>query len=114
MKTLILTTCTLLGVVGALLVGCQTEQQAVQGQEGMAVETALQRARFDMNCPAAKGTVLSTNVSQPEVQGRFATAYGVQRFEYTIGVTGCGQRRTYIVVCPQSGGGNCFAAPGRQ
>jgi hypothetical protein len=114
MKTLILKTCPLLALVGALsTAGCQTQQQMVQSQQGMAIETALNRARFDMNCPSAIGTVLSTNVSQPAVQGRFASAYGVQRFEYTIGVRGCGQRRTYIVVCPQGGGG-CFAAPGRQ
>jgi hypothetical protein len=93
--------------------GCQTQQQMVQGQQGMAVQTALNRARFDMNCPSATGTVLSTNVSQPAVQGRFASAYGVQRFEYTVGVTGCGKRRTYIVVCTQGGTG-CFPAPGRQ
>jgi hypothetical protein len=100
--------------LGSILatVGCQTQQQMVQSQQGMAVETALNRARFDMNCPSATGTVLSTNVSQPSVQGRFASAYGVQRFEYTVGVTGCGQRRTYIVICPQGGG--CFAAPGRR
>src|SRR6188472_1744456 len=91
--------------------GCQTQQQMVQSQQGMAVQTALNRARFDMNCPSATGTVLSTNVSQPALQGRFASAYGVQRFEYTVGVTGCGKRRTYIVVCPQGGTG-CFAAPG--
>lgn len=92
--------------------GCQTQQQMVQGTQPMAVQTALNRARFDMNCPSATGQVLSTNVSQPEVQGRFASAYGVQRMEYTVGVSGCGQRRTYIVVCPQGGG--CFAAPGRR
>ena len=74
--------------------GCQTQQQMVQGQQGMAVQTALNRARFDMNCQSATGQVLSTNVSQPEIQGRFASAYGVQRFEYTVGVTGG-------VVCPQ-------------
>ncbi|HEU0273562.1 MAG TPA: hypothetical protein VFQ83_03445, partial [Candidatus Udaeobacter sp.] len=92
-------------------VGCQTQEQMVQGQQGMAVQTALNRARFDMNCSSATGQVLSTNVSQPSIQGRFASAYGVQRFEYTVGVTGCGKRRTYIVVCPQNGGGGCFAAP---
>src|SRR5215470_15719859 len=100
-----------LALVGVFAtVGCQTQEQMVQGQQGMAVQTALNRARFDMNCPSATGTVLSTNVSQPEIQGRFASAYGVQRFEYTVGVTGCGKRRTYIVVCPQGGAG-CFAAP---
>jgi hypothetical protein len=102
-----------LAVLGALAtVGCQTQQQMVQGQQAEAVQTALNRARFDMNCSSATGQVLSTNVSQPSVQGRFASAYGVQRFEYTVGVSGCGQRRTYIVVCPQGGG--CFAAPGRR
>src|SRR5881392_1952067 len=105
---------TFVALVGVLATtACQTQQQMVQSQQGMAVQTALNRARFDMNCPSAKGTVLSTNVSQPAVQGRFASAYGVQRFEYTVGVTGCGKRRTYIIVCPQGGTG-CFAAPGRQ
>ena len=94
--------------------GCQTQEQMVQGQQGMAVQTAVNRARFDMNCSSATGQVLSTNVSQPAIQGTFRSAYGVQRFEYTVGVTGCGERRTYIVVCPQGGGGGCFAAPGRR
>ena len=94
-------------------VGCQTQQDMVQSQQGTAVQTALNRARFDMNCPSATGQVLSTNVSQPEVQGRFGGAvYGVQRIEYTVGVTGCGKRRTYVVVCPQTGGG-CIAIAGR-
>src|SRR6059058_1870289 len=77
---------TFVALVGVLATtACQTQQQMVQSQQGMAVQTALNRARFDMNCPSATGTVLSTNVSQPEVQGRFASAYGVQRFEYTVG-----------------------------
>ena len=101
-------------VLAVLAAGRQTQEQMVQGQQGMAVQTALNRARFDMNCSSATGQVLSTNVSQPAIQGTFRSAYGVQRFEYTVGVTGCGQRRTYIVVCPQGGGGGCFAAPGRR
>lgn len=103
-----------LAVVGVFaMVGCQTQEQMVQGQQGMAIQTALNRARFDMNCSSATGQVLSTNVSQPAIQGRFASAYGVQRFVYTVGVTGCGKRRTYVVICPQNGGG-CFAAQGRR
>ena len=102
---------TLLALVGLFASACQTQQQAVQNTEGLAIQTAVSRAQFDMNCPSATGQVLSTNVSQPEVQGRWATAYGVQRYEYTVGVKGCGQRRTYIVICPQGGG--CFAAAGR-
>jgi PBP1b-binding outer membrane lipoprotein LpoB len=102
----------LLALVAVFAAGCQTEQQMLQSSQGMAVQTALNRARFDMNCSSATGQVLSTNVSQPSVQGRFASAYGVQRLVYTVGVTGCGKRRTYVVVCPQGGGG-CFAAEGR-
>jgi len=104
----------LLALVAVLATaGCQTQQQMVQSSQGMALQTALNRAKFDMNCSSATGQVLSTNVSQPSVQGRFASAYGVQRMEYTVGVTGCGKRRTYIVVCPEGGTG-CFAAPARQ
>jgi hypothetical protein len=99
-----------IGLGTLVIVGCQTQQQMLQSQQGMAVQTALNRARFDMNCQSATGSVLSTNVSQPSIQGPLGgTAYGVQRLEYTVGVRGCGQRRTYIVVCPQGGAG-CFAA----
>jgi hypothetical protein len=77
----------------------------------MAIQTALNRARFNMNCPSATGTVLSTNVTQPALQGPLV--YGTQRMEYKVGVTGCGQRRTYIVICPEGGTG-CSATPGRR
>jgi hypothetical protein len=103
-----------LALVGVFAVaGCQTQQQMVQSSQGMAVQTALNRAKFDMNCSSATAQVLSTNVSQPSIQGTFVNAYGVQRLEYTVGVTGCGKRRTYIVVCPQGGAG-CFAAQALQ
>ena len=77
----------------------------------MAIQTALNRARFNMNCSSATGTVLSTNVTQPALQGPLV--YGTQRMEYNVGVTGCGQRRTYIVICPEGGTG-CSATPRRR
>jgi hypothetical protein len=95
----------LLAVLGAA--GCQTQQQMIQSQQAMAIQTALNRARFEMNCPSATGTVLSTNVIQPALNGPLVQ--GVYRTEFTIGVRGCGQRRTYIVVCPQGGTG-CYAS----
>ena len=98
-----------IGLGMLVMAGCQTQQQMLQGSQGLAIQTAVNRARFDMNCSSASGQVLSTNVSQPSIQGTFVNAYGVQRLEYTVGVRGCGQRRTYIVVCPQGGAG-CFAA----
>ena len=77
--------------------------------EPQAMQTALARARFDMNCPAATGVVLQKQVLQPLVQGiRFS---GPERAQYTIGVEGCGQRMTMVVVCSADNTG-CFAGPG--
>jgi hypothetical protein len=44
---------------------------------------------------------------EPALQGPFVA--GIQRYEYTVGVDGCGKRSTYVVICPQGGTG-CFAA----
>ena len=57
------------------------------------------------------GDCFSTNVTQPALQGPLV--YGTQRMEYKVGVTGCGQRRTYIVICPEGGTG-CSATPRRR
>jgi hypothetical protein len=93
-------------VVG--LAGCQSTDQQLDTQQQQAVDTALQRVKFDMNCPSATGQVLSRQMIQP-VSFRF----GVERAEYTVGVEGCGQRQTIVVVCPQDGSG-CFAGGPRQ
>jgi hypothetical protein len=90
------------------LVGCQSTDQQLDTQQQQAVDTALQRVKFDMNCPSATGQVLSRQMLQP-VSMRF----GVERAEYTVGVEGCGQRQTIVVVCPQDGSG-CFAGGPRE
>ena len=102
---------TLLVAVGVMaLAGCQSDAQMLDASQQMALDTAVTRARFDMNCPTATGTVLSRQVIEPVVQLRFG---GITRYEYTIGIEGCGQRTSSVVICPQGGGG-CFAAQGRQ
>jgi hypothetical protein len=88
--------------------GCQSEAQQMDAQQQQALDTALQRARFDMNCPAATGQVLSRQMIQP-----VSIRFGVERAEYTVGVEGCGQRQSIVVVCPQDGSG-CFAGGPRQ
>jgi hypothetical protein len=50
--------------------------------------------------------VLSSAVLQP-VAWR-----GTERAEYTIGVSGCGKQRTYVVVCPLDSNA-CYAVSGR-
>jgi hypothetical protein len=88
------------------LAGCQTDAQLLAGDQATATGVAVRRAQFEMNCPAATGTVLSSNVLQP-VAWR-----GMERAEYTVGIEGCGQRRTYVVVCAIDSP-SCFAAVGR-
>jgi hypothetical protein len=87
---------------------CNTTPLTTQLQP-TALSYALQRARFDMNCPTATGTVLSSETVQPVLNGPLMM--GNQRAQYTVGVSGCGQRQTLVVLCAQGGDG-CFAADG--
>ncbi len=86
--------------------GCASQSQMIADKQPMAIQAALTRGKFDLNCPQATAEILSTEVTQPAVQGPFAA--GIQRAEYTVGVSGCGQRATFLVLCPQGGEG-CFA-----
>jgi hypothetical protein len=98
-------------IVGILAAaGCQSQQQFLQSKQGMAISTAVSRAQFEMNCRTATGTILSKEVVQPAVQS--AVVSGIQRAEFTIGVTGCGNRKTYTVICPEGGEGCYAAGPG--
>src|ERR1700722_336703 len=102
----------LLGLAALLLglEGCVSQNQMLDNAQAQAVQTAVGRGRFDMQCPAATGVVISREVVQPALQGGFVQ--GIQRAEFTVGVEGCNRRKSYIVVCPEGGNG-CFAtAPG--
>jgi hypothetical protein len=86
--------------------GCESPQQSLQDEQGAALQTAVQRGRFELGCPAATGTVLSSDMLQPVLWG------GTERAEYQIGVEGCGKRATYVVVCPMNSI-SCVAAAGQ-
>lgn len=89
------------------LPACQSDAQLLAASQSSAVQTAVARGQFEMNCPQATGQVLSSNMLQP-------VAYrGVERAEYTVGVEGCGKRETYMVVC-QVGSPSCVAAQSRR
>jgi hypothetical protein len=99
-----------IAAVSAVATGCTSTAEYMQKLEPQAVETAVNRGKFEMNCPAATGEVISKDMLQPAVQGiRFS---GPERAEYTIGVSGCGQRATYLVICPLDQSG-CWAAGSR-
>jgi len=89
----------------AILAGCQTQQQVIANAQDTATQTALKRGQFELGCPEATATVLSNEMVQPVLWG------GRERTEYTIGVSGCGKKATYIVICPESD--QCFAASGQ-
>jgi hypothetical protein len=91
--------------------GCATQSQFLDSKQAMAMQTAVSRGQFEMNCPEAAPTPISREVIQPALQGPFVN--GIQRAEYTIGVSGCGKRTTFVVICPEGGEGCFGAGPGR-
>ena len=102
----------ILFVLLAVLVvtGCVSQTQFLDSKQPMAMQTALSRGQFEMNCPEATPVLISREVVQPALQGPWVA--GIQRAEYTIGITGCGQRTTFVVICPEGGDGCYGAGPG--
>ena len=97
-------------VTAFAIAGCASQQQIVDSMQTEAIHTAQRRAAFELNCPAATAEVLGKEMIQsPIMNPRFAPP---QRAEYTVGVAGCGQRATYLVICAEDGTG-CFAGGAR-
>ena len=80
--------------------GCMTESQFLASRQPTAMEVAVSRGQSEMNCPSATGEMLSQeftqNIQTPVVQAGYTGLF-------TVGVTGCGQRRVYQVFCPMEG-----------
>jgi len=96
-----------LAAVALAGVSCAYQQKMLDDKQETAVQAALARGRFDLNCPSATATVLSRDFIQPAIQGPWVS--GLERVEYTVGVAGCNDRTTYVVMC-QEGSDSCFAA----
>lgn len=94
-------------LVACLVTGCVSQTQFLDSKQSMAIQTALRRGQFELNCPEATPTVISREVIQPALRGPYVG--GIQRAEFTIGVSGCDKRSTYVVICPE-GGESCYAA----
>jgi hypothetical protein len=86
---------------------CATPHHSLERLQPTALETALGRARSDLNCPSATGAVASRELVRSGASG--ADAGGTRIAEYTIEVAGCGERATLLVGCPERGTG-CFTA----
>jgi hypothetical protein len=100
--------CILVAAVGLTAAGCQSVP-FIDAAQPHALDAAQRRAQFEWNCPAATGQVISREVIQTaNVPMRWSPPL---RAEYTIGVAGCNQRATYLVICAEGGG--CVAGGGR-
>jgi hypothetical protein len=93
-----------------VLTGCTSQAQFLANKQPTAIQAAVSRGQFEMNCPSATGQVLSQEVTQPVLQRPIVQ--GEERGLFTIGVAGCDQRRVYQVFCPV-GGDSCTALEGR-
>jgi hypothetical protein len=103
-----LTIWTLIGALAAT--GCMSQAQYLASKQPTAIQAAVSRGQFEMNCPSATGQVLSQEVTQPPIEGPLVQ--GEERGLFTIGVAGCNQRKVYQVLCPM-GGDSCTALEGR-
>ena len=91
-----------------LFSGCASGPPFIDQMQPTATDMAERRGAFEMNCPDAKGEIISSETVQP-----VSFRWGYERAEYTVGVTGCGKRNSYVVICPDNGSKSCFAGASR-
>jgi len=101
---------TVIALIAALAPGCMSQSQFLASRQPLAIQAAVSRGQFDLNCASATGQVLSQEVTQPPIQGPMVQ--GEERGLFTIGVEGCGRRQSYQVLCPMGGDG-CTALEAR-
>lgn len=109
-KTIAFAAAALTGLLG----GCVTSNEFLAQNTAPALNAALARGGFELNCPQAQPTILSQKVIQGVQSG-----YGRQAVwagpwtEYTIGVRGCGKQAVYMVVCRDQESCNAFSQTAR-
>ncbi len=86
--------------------GCASQQQLVDRMQPNAVRVTQTRGAFELDCPVATAEALSKEMMQGGATGPLLMA--PERAEYTVGVSGCGKRATYLAVCTVGGTG-CVA-----
>ena len=98
-------------VLPLIISACATEAQFLAQNAPSALNTALARGRFELNCPQANGTILSQKVTY--INGIGMGGGGYEWTEYTIGVRGCGKQAVYETMCRDQDNCNAFAGNGR-
>jgi hypothetical protein len=85
-----------------LLAGCQSHEPAAERYRDMALQSAYEIGQVEMSCPDATPRINSREAVQPPDGTQ---AISVPQLEYTVEVMGCGETRTYLVVCREDGSG---------
>ena len=92
-----------------MISACVTESQFLAQNAPSALNTALARGRFELNCPQATGTVLSQKVTYINGMGMgMGGGGGYEWTEYTIGVKGCGKSAVFETMCRDQDNCNAF------
>ena len=55
----------LVGIITLAVTGCASQFQLLDNKQGMAMQTALSRGQFDLNCPNASTVLVSGKSSNP-------------------------------------------------
>jgi hypothetical protein len=102
-----------LAALALIISACATEAQFLAQNAPSALNTALARGRFELNCPLASGTVLSQKVTYINGMGMGMGGGGYEWTEYTIGVRGCGKSAVFETMCRDQDNCNAFAGNGQ-
>jgi len=82
--------------MAATLFGC-TSQPVEEALQPSAVKVSQEHGASELGCPAATAEVLSKRaVEEAQSTGWYEAP---RRAEYTVAVSGCGKRTTYLVTC---------------
>jgi hypothetical protein len=90
------------------LSGCASQPARVDEMQPYAIKAAEQRGSSELACPAASGQVTTRKeIEEPQTTGWYQYPH---RSEYTVDVSGCGKRTSYLVGCDARQKG-CEAGP---
>ena len=99
--------CSIATIIAAF-VGCASQISRVDEMEPYAIKTAEQRGSSELDCPAATTQVITRKeIEPPQTTGWREYPH---RAEFTVEVTGCGKRKSYLVGCDWKQQG-CEAGP---
>ena len=89
-----------------VIYGCSATGPRARMAAPSPLQTAIERAQHELDCPSATGRIISQNPINGPSNGDRAPE--LSRIDYKVGVDGCGQRETYFVFC-QISNGACIA-----